>query len=305
MPMQTMVSGVRLAITGRGVDLRGLYGWPGWMVQVDIDWRTWTAGELRDIPPPGTRRNARRPSGDAELVQRIRATAEAVHEAPRSMVWVLSLALPSPHGKKQNSVLLRARTIATMYRAAQGRGLVPKRVIAEVYGIPLDGAQRSRKLERWIEQARKTIDPDTGKPCLPPYVAERDAPRQWPIGKDHPLAPRRARPLRPEPVREGLHAGRTLALSVARLPPPAWALREAEALGGRLIGTDLVVTGSWSDGDALPPLPLLKEVPPGEVPRRIMTLKKELEQTYPGAKVTATIPLQAMGNSDSPVSVSK
>lgn len=117
-------------LTKQGIVLRDLYGWPGWVIEVDIDWRTWSAGEVRDIPPPGTRRNARRPCDDPELVARIKKTAAASREAPRSGIWLVSLNLPSPHGKKRDGVRLRAETIATLYGFALHLGLSPKRAIS-------------------------------------------------------------------------------------------------------------------------------------------------------------------------------
>ncbi|MFD7934679.1 hypothetical protein ACFV4T_09120 [Streptomyces sp. NPDC059755] len=62
-----------------------------------------------------------------------------------------------------------------------------------------------------------------------------------------------------------------------------------------MIGPDLVIEGSWSNGEEPPPLPVLRGVSPGETPRRVQSLVKELEGRYPGAKVTATVSAQAMG----------
>lgn len=289
-----MVSG---ALTKQGVVLRDLYGWPGWVIEVDIGWRTWSAGEVRDIPPPRTRRNARRPCDDPELVERIKKAAEATCEAPRSSIWLVSLDLPSPHGKKKDGAQLRAETIATLYGYALRIGLSPKRAISEVYGLPVteapgERAQYSRKLERWIEQARKTVNPVTSRPYLPAYDSERHAPRLWPIGRGHPLEPRRAQPALPELVREGPYAGRALTLRVTRTLPSA---REAQEQGWRMIGPDLVIEGQWSNGGEPPSLPLLQGVSPGETPLRVQALVKELEGRYPGAKVTATVTAQAMG----------
>ncbi|MFF9490375.1 hypothetical protein [Streptomyces sp. NPDC014676] len=104
---------------------------------------------------------------------RDKKAAEASREAPRSSIWLVSLSLPSPHEKKQNGVRLRAETIATLYGYALHLGLSPERAISEVYGLPVietpgERAQYSRKLERWIEQARKTVNPVTGdRTCRP------------------------------------------------------------------------------------------------------------------------------------------
>ncbi|MER6319112.1 hypothetical protein ABT237_35975 [Streptomyces sp. NPDC001581] len=289
-----------MTLTTQGVVLNDLSGWPGWVVEVDIYWPTWSAREIRDIAPPGTRSNARRPRDDAELVTRIRGAAEACREAPRSSIWLLSLAFPTPHKKRKNGAQLRAETIATMYDYACRLGLSPRRAISEVYALPVvDEGERteySRTLERWIEQARKTVNPETGRPYLPAYDAELHAPRQWPIGRGHRLEPRRARPALPEPVREGPYAGRTLTLRVTRTSPPEEAAREAEERGERLIGPDLIVEGRWSDGRDLPPLPPLRTVSPGEMFHRVQALVTELEGRYPGAKVTAKGSGQAMGN---------
>ena len=289
-----------MELTDKGAVLRDLYGWTGWVIEVDIDWRTWSAGDVRDIAPPRTRKNARRPCDDPELVSRIKGAAEASREAPRSSIWLLSLAFPTPHKKKKDGVQLRAATIATMYGYALNLGLSPVRALSAVYGLPLVEApgerkQPCRKLERWIEQARKTVNPETDRPYLPDYVSERHAPRLWPVGRGHPLEPRRARPAVPEPIREGPYAGRTLKLRVTRTSPPESAVREAQDRGRRIIGLDLIVEGRWSNGEDFPPLSPLRTVSPGETPRRVQTLVKELEARYPGAKVTATVTAQAMG----------
>ncbi|RSS53903.1 hypothetical protein [Streptomyces sp. WAC01280] len=291
---------IEMDLTETGVTLRNLYGWPGWVIEVDIDWPTWSTRTVRDVPPPRTRSNARRPTDDPELVRRIRKAAEAAKELPRSSIWVVSLALPTPHKKKADGVQLRAATIGTMYNYALKLGLSPKRAISEVYDLPLveaegERAQPSRKYERWIEQARKTINPETGRPYLQPYNSELHAPRLWPIGRGHPLEPRRARPAMPEPVREGRYAGHVLTLRVSRTAPPDWAAQEARERGSRMIGPDLVIEGTWSNGEELPPLPVLRCVSPRETPRRVQSLVKELEGRYPGAKVTATVSAQAMG----------
>ncbi|MET9374036.1 hypothetical protein ABZX98_07780 [Streptomyces sp. NPDC002992] len=295
---------VRAALTTEGVRLRDLYGWTGWVVEVDIHWRTWSAGSVRDIAPPNTRRNARRPCGDRELVGRIKKAAEAMREAPRSSIWLISLGLPSPHGKKKDSAQLRAMTISTVYQTAVRLGLSPRRALSEVYGLapteaPGERTQYSRKLERWIEQARKTIDPATGQPYLLEYDEERDAPRLWPVGRGHPLEPRRARPMLPEPVREGPYAGRTLTLRVSRTSPPEREAREAQEQGYRLVGPDLLVEGRWSHRETPPTLPVLRGVSPNETPLRVLALVKELEARFPGAKVVAKVAAQAMGSPDS------
>ncbi|MFE5718565.1 hypothetical protein [Streptomyces erythrochromogenes] len=290
----------QMDLTAEGAVLQNISGWPGWAIEVDIDWTTWKVKEMRDIPPPKTRKNARRPCGDPELAARIRGAAEAAHEAPRSSIWLVSLAFPTPHGKKRDGARLRAEAVAALYAYALHLGLSPRRAISEVYGLPVAGGegervQYSRTLERWIEQARKTVNPVTGEPYLPQYESERDAPRQWPVGRGHPLEPRRAKPAVPEPVREGPHAGRVLRLRVTRSSLPASVAHEAEERGSRIIGADLIVEGRWSDAGELPPLPVIRAVSPGDVARRVQALVKDLEGRYPGAKVTAAIPAQAMG----------
>ncbi|MFF2327655.1 MULTISPECIES: hypothetical protein [unclassified Streptomyces] len=135
---------IEMDLTETGVTLRNLYGWPGWVTEVDIDWSTWSARTVRDVPPPRTRSNARRPTDDPELVRRIRKAAEAAKELPRSSIWVVSPALPTPHKKKTDGVQLRAATIATMYNYARNLGLSPKRAISEVYDLPLVEAEGER-----------------------------------------------------------------------------------------------------------------------------------------------------------------
>lgn len=300
---ETRFENTGMTLTAKGVVLSSLYGWPGWVVEVDIYWPTWSAREVRDIAPPGTRSNARRPRDDAELVTRVRGAAEACREAPRSSIWMLSLGFPTPHKKRKNGAQLRAETIAAMYDCARHLGLSPRRAISEVYALPaIDEGERteySRTLERWIEQARKTVNPETGRPYLPAYESELHAPRQWPRRVRPPLEPRRARPALPERVREGPYVGRTLTLQVTRTSPPEQAAREAEEggeRGERLIGPDLTVEGRWSNGKELPPLPPLRAVSTGEMFRRVQALVKELEERYPGAKVTAKSSGQKMGS---------
>lgn len=294
---------VQAEFTGETVLLRGLHGWPGWVIEVDIDGKNWSPGDVRDFPPPNTQRDAQGPCDDPELVERIKKAAEAMREAPRSSIWLLSLGLPSPHGKKKDSARLRAMTISTLYTAAVHLGLSPRRALSEVYNLPLTEApgertQYSRNLERWIEQARKTIDPATGQPFLPAYDEERDVPRLWPVGRGHPLEPRRARPLLPEPVREGPYAGRTLTLRVTRTSPPEREAREAQEQGHRLIGLDLVIEGRWSHREKPPALPVLREVSLNETLVRVQALVEELEARFPGAKVIAKGTAQAMGGPD-------
>ena len=137
-----------------------------WTVEVDINWRTWSAGDVRAIPPPGTRRNARRPTDDLELVRRIKMTAEASQEAPRSSIWLASLALPTPHGKKPEGVRLRAETFSIMYRYAVKLGLSPKRAIHAVYGLELVEAPNERALpRRTLGRARRSWSTATGSPA--------------------------------------------------------------------------------------------------------------------------------------------
>jgi hypothetical protein len=71
---------------------------------------------------------------------------------------------------------------------------------------------------------------------------------------------------------------------------------EAQERGRRLIGLDLIIEGRWSHGEDLPSLPLLRAVSPAQTPRRVQALVQELEARFPGAKVTATVSAQAMGN---------
>ncbi|MFD7495537.1 hypothetical protein ACFV8T_24490 [Streptomyces sp. NPDC059832] len=34
---------IEMDLTETGVTLRNLYGWPGWVLEVDISWSTWSA----------------------------------------------------------------------------------------------------------------------------------------------------------------------------------------------------------------------------------------------------------------------
>ncbi|WAP57831.1 hypothetical protein [Streptomyces sp. S465] len=303
--MLQMFGNTDMSLTGEGVVLRNLWGWPEWVVKVDIDWRTWSAGVVT-CSKPGARANARRPCDDPELVGRMKKAAEAAREAPRGSIWLVSLAFPTPHKKKPNGEQLRAETIAAMYRYALNLGLSPKRAISAVYDlkvveIPGERAQYTRKLERWIEQARKTINPATGRPYLPEHIRERDAPRQWPIDRDHYMRPRRAEPALIKPDREGPYAGHTLLLRVTRTLAPEHAAREAKERGERLIGPDLIVKGTWSKGARsldVPSFPVLRAVSPRETVRRVLALVKDLEQRYLGAEVRAIVTAQAMGQPD-------
>jgi hypothetical protein len=186
-----MMSRLTMRGTSKGARLRNIYGWPDWTVEVDIDWRTGDVREVRDIAPPGTRSNARRPCGDPDLVARVKKAAEMRH----GWIGFAAAALPTPHRK--HGAQQRAATIATMYRLALDQGLSPRRAISAVYDLAVvDNPERtlySRKLERWIAQARKTTNPATGHPYLPEYDHERDVPRWWPgRSGQYALEPRRA-----------------------------------------------------------------------------------------------------------------
>ncbi|RKN37995.1 hypothetical protein D7294_25735 [Streptomyces hoynatensis] len=201
---------------------------------------------------------------------------------------------------------LRAETIAAMYRYALNLGLSPKRAISAVYGLrvveaPGERAQYTRKLERWIKQARDTKNPLTRRSYLPEHVRERDAPRQWPIDRDHYMRPRRAEPAIVRPNREGQYAGHTLLLRVTRTLAPERAVREAQERGERLIGPDLIVKGAWSKSARsleVPSLPILRAVSPLETVRLVQALVKDLELRYPGIEVRAIVTAQAMGRPD-------
>ncbi|MFG2298486.1 hypothetical protein [Streptomyces sp. NPDC048603] len=90
----------QLELTDEGAILRSPSGWPGWAIEVDMDWPTGMARQVRDIAPPRTRRNARRPCDDPELIARVKRAAEEAREAPGSSIWLVSLAFPTPHKKK-------------------------------------------------------------------------------------------------------------------------------------------------------------------------------------------------------------
>lgn len=281
-----MLSMLEMGETGTGVRLRNAYGWHGWTIEVDLDLRDGRVVALRDIAPLGTRSNARRPCDDADLVNRLTQAAQMRY----GWLSFVAAALPSPHRKKPNGVQLRAATIAIMWELAKDQGLSPRRAISAVYGLPvIDEGERteySPTLKRWIKQARETVNPQTGRPYLPTYDHERDAPRRWP-GSDGrgELEPRRAGPMVPEPVREGPFAGRTLTLRVTRTPPPP---RELGDRGRRTVGPDLVVEGRWDDGAEMPREEPLRAVSPDQAPHRVLALIAELEARYPGAKITAS-----------------
>jgi hypothetical protein len=194
-----MSSLVEMDMGMRGAFFRDVYGWPGWIIDVDlhVDRATggWLAGAVRCTPPPGTRRNARRPTDDPELVTRLRHVAEGRHGVP----GFVALGLPTPHKEKKDGVRLRAATIATMFETPRVQGFSPRRAISAVYGLHVvDEGNRtlySPKLHRWIRQARTTKNPRTGEPYLLDDL-DGNAPRRWP-GSDgkHPLEPRRARPM--------------------------------------------------------------------------------------------------------------
>lgn len=282
-----VMSMLEMRMTPKGARLRNVYGWPGWTIEVDVAGRAGRPVEIQDFAPPGTRSNARRPCDDPDLVARLTRVAEMRH----GWIGFVAAALPSPHKKKRNGVQLRAETIAIVYELVKDQGLSPRRAISSVYELPVvetgTDTLYSRKLERWIEQARKTVNPHTGLPYLPKYDDERDAPRRWPgSGGRSVLEPRRARPMLPEPVREGPYAGRTLTLRVTRTPPPTMAPDHSR---GRNVGPDLIVEGRWQDGEELSPVEPLREVSPDQAPHRVLALIKDLEARYPGAIIKAIV----------------
>ncbi|WP_406639120.1 hypothetical protein [Amycolatopsis sp. WGS_07] len=282
-----LLSMVNMRVGSKGVRLSNVYGWPGWIVDVRFP----SAGRpatVTAIPPAGTRSNARRPTDDPELVARL------VQAAHLEFGWLgfLAVALPSPHKKKRDGVRLRAETMAIMYESAKDQGLSPRRAISAIYGLPvIDQGERtlySKKLLRWLHQARTTVNPATGKTYLPTpeeYAAAPDKPKRWPgsTGK-RPLAPRRAAPMLSEPVREGRCAGQTLTLQVTRAALPSRLSRS----GGRVVSADLTVEGRWSSGEHLELEPL-REVSPDQAPHRVQALVRELEARFPGAKITAVV----------------
>lgn len=284
-----VMSMLQMDTTPSGVTLRNVYGWPGWTIEVDlvVVEGTWRAREIRDRAPQGTRKNARRPCDDPDLIKRLTKAAEMRH----GWLGFVAAALPSPHKKKTNGRQLRAATIAIMYRLAVNQGLSPRRAISEVYDLPVDDrgprALYDARVERWIKQARTTIDPHTGKPYLEPFDEERPSPKRWPGSTgEYLMEPRRAQSMAPEPVREGEHVGRILTLRAKRTPPPAV---DPEECRGRIVGPDLVVTGRWNDDGEPPPARTLLAVSPAEAPRQVLALIKEFEALYPGAKITASI----------------
>jgi hypothetical protein len=281
-----MLSMLEMRATSKGVRLRNAYGWPGWTIEVDIDARNGQVVAIRDVAPPGTRSNARRPRDDADLVGRLKQAAQMRH----GWLGFVAAALPSPHKKKRNGVQLRAATLAIMHELAKDQGLSPRRAISAIYELPVvdqqgERTEYSRKLERWRKQARKTVNPHTGQPYLPKYDHKQDVPKRWP-GSDGRglLEPRRAGPMLPEPVREGPYAGRTLTLQVTRTPPLP---RAADGHRGRIVGPDLMVEGRWQNGEELPLEEPLRAVSPDQASHRVLALIADLEARYPGAKITA------------------
>ena len=59
-----------------------------------------------------------------------------------------------------------SRAVAAIYRAALGQDLNPRQAIAETYGVS------TKTVDRWLAEARKTTDPDTGQPVLGDYSEE-------------------------------------------------------------------------------------------------------------------------------------
>lgn len=183
----------------RAARFRNVYGWPDWIIEVDIHVDLATgclqAGTVRCTPPPSNRRPTG-PTQDPELVARLRYAAEGRHGIP----GFVSLGLPSPHKKKKDGVRLRAVTIAVMFETAREQGFSPRRVISAVYGLPVVDQPGYRtiyspKLHRWIHQARTTTNLRTGKPYLIDDL-DGNAPKRWPGSRGkHPLEPRRARPM--------------------------------------------------------------------------------------------------------------
>ena len=84
----------------------------------------------------------------------------------------------------EGTVSVESSTSTGMPLDLCGRNFRHAQGISAVYELPIveTGTDTiySRKLERWIEQARKTVNPRTGLPYLLGYDNERDAPKRWP-----------------------------------------------------------------------------------------------------------------------------
>lgn len=83
-------------VTALALDVVAALGGRGWVIEVEIDWRTWSAGEVRDIPPPGTRRNARRPTERCQGVEGGTSRRRARPSAGRSWPIAYSLDMTEP-----------------------------------------------------------------------------------------------------------------------------------------------------------------------------------------------------------------
>lgn len=74
---QRQLPDTQLELTETGAVLRYLHDRPGWFIKVDVHWQTWSAGDSKDVPPPGARRD------DPALAHRIHRTAGVSRKAPQ------------------------------------------------------------------------------------------------------------------------------------------------------------------------------------------------------------------------------
>gem|GEM_PF-2063975 len=150
------------------VTVRGLRKMPGWTFHVGIDiteGRAVVVG-IETLPPPGQALTAATwrsiPIGEvirlAEASTRdlwLELTAQTLGVEPG----------PRPYGGSVDHL----RAVADLYRFALSQGRAPRDTVAAAHGVS------TKTVSRWLSEARRTIDPDTGSPVLGSYADEQAA----------------------------------------------------------------------------------------------------------------------------------
>lgn len=95
--------------------------------------------------------------------------AESQYANPYIGLVVASLGI-EPTGRPYGGGIDHLRDVAMVYRAALVQGAPTAETIAVAYG-----GVSEKTVSRWLSEARKTIDPHTGKPVLGAYEAENAA----------------------------------------------------------------------------------------------------------------------------------
>jgi len=150
------------------VTLTGLRKMPEWTFRVTV--QPPTPGRSPEVlavehePPAGKRITAevhrRIPIGEV-----IRLAEGAFRTPMLALVAEALGAEASPRPYRGSVEHLKA--VAGIYRYGLSQGIPPRDAVAEVYAV------HDKTVQRWLAEARRTTDPDTGRPVLGTHEAEQ------------------------------------------------------------------------------------------------------------------------------------